>query len=150
MAFCGVHDRLDATVGIERAEADVDSVNTFRQDHILAAAARISINIKTGKGIGLPVGMIGISATDEIGVATLAAVQQVVTKATIQHISALTPKQGVIPPAAIEKIRAPLAVDPIISAIGQHLLRFPIANKGIAAPGADTEPAARKKIVQPA
>ena len=149
-AVGGVDDALDAAVGPEAAEADVHRAEALGKDHVHALAAAVGVGVVTLEAVGLPVGVLGIGAAHQVGVAILAAIQGVVVEASVEQVGAAAAAQGVVAPAAVQQVGAACAVDHIVAPVSEHLIGFVVADERVGVPGADGEPPVEEEIVQPA
>ena len=140
----GIND-VDARVQ-EAMEADVHIAGTHGQEAIHTGAAAIEIGV-----IILECQAIAASATtDEIGVAIVAAIQPVIAPGAVKNIHSCPSEEAVSPPVAIEKIVAGKGFNPVLTAVGHHLLGCLAAQDDIVVPAAIDDATAIEEIIDPA
>ena len=90
-----------------------------------------------------------MAAANEIDVASIAAIQEVVIEAALQQIDIGTALQGIASPTAIEQVGSATPLQHIITTIPQQLIAFAIANQHLASIRANGEATGIEKVVHP-
>ena len=140
---------LDAAAGIEVAEADVHRPVALGQDYVGAQGTGIGVGVKAQEGIGNIGNTVRIRAVNQIRVTVFAAIEQVVTKATIEQVGAVAALEGVVARAAIEQVRTTQSLQQVVPVAAQQLVALIIAHQHIGRTGASREPAAIEEMIYP-
>ena len=101
------------------------------------------------EGISAPVILNGNATADQIKIAILTTIEQILIKTALQQISAHTALQGVPSPTAIQQIVCRSSLEQIIPTVAQQLVPFVIANQHFAGIGANRETDGIEEVVHP-